>query len=58
MTTIINKNEKVGKVKEILDFHNIRTPWGWEIVFGMLLDECEDHIEVHGYGDGAYFTKK
>jgi len=59
MTTIISKHEKIGKVKEILnDFHNIRTPWGWEIVFGMLLSECEDHIEVHGYGDSAYFTQK
>ncbi len=57
--TIINKNEIVGKVKEILnDIHRISTPYGWEIVFGMLLNECEDHIEVHGYGSNAYFTQK
>jgi hypothetical protein len=59
MITIISKNEKIGKVKEILnDIHNIKTPYGWEIVFGMLLNECEDCIEVHGYGDSAYFTQK
>jgi len=58
MTTIIGKHEKVGKVKEILELHNISTPFGWEIVFGMLLSECEDYIEVHGYGDSAYFTQK
>ena len=59
MATIIKKNEKIGKVKEILnDIHDIKTPYGWEIVFGMLLSECEDHIEVHGCGDSAYFTQK
>ena len=57
--TLINKNEKVGKVKEILnDTHGIDTPFGWEIVFGMLLSGCESHIEVHGYGHNAYFTQK
>ncbi len=55
--TIINKNEKIGKVKEILDSHMIDTPFGWEIVFGQLLNGCESHIEVHGYGSTAYFTQ-
>lgn len=59
MTTLINKNDEIGKVKEILnDIHGISTPNGWEIVFGMLLSQCESHIEVHGYGSGAYFTQK
>lgn len=57
--TIINKGEKIGKVKEILnDIHGISTPFGWEIVFSMLLNECESHIEVHGYGSNAYFAQK
>lgn len=57
--TIINKDEKIGKVKEILnDIHGISTPFGWEIVFGQLLSECESHIEVHGYGTKAYFSQK
>jgi hypothetical protein len=31
--TIINKDEKIGKVKEILNHtHGINTPFGWEIV--------------------------
>lgn len=56
--TIVNKNEKIGKVKEILnDIHGISTPFGWEIVFGQLLNGCKSHIEVHGYGDSAYFTQ-
>jgi hypothetical protein len=59
MMTLINKNENIGKVKEILnDIHGIRTSFGWEIVFGMLLSECETHIEVHEYGHRAYFTQK
>jgi hypothetical protein len=59
MITIINKNEPIGKVKEILnDIHGVNTPFGWEIVFGMLLLECEEHIEVHEYGQNAYFTQK
>ena len=57
--TKINKDEKIGNVKEILnDIHGISTPYGWEIVFSMLLSECENHIEVHGYGDNAYFAQK
>lgn len=59
MMTIINKDEKIDKVKETLnDVHGISTPFGWEIVFGMLLSECESHIEVHGYGHDAYFSQK
>lgn len=57
--TTINKDEKIGKVKKILnDVHGINTPFGWEIVFSQLLNECENHIEVHGYGSGAYFTQR
>jgi hypothetical protein len=58
MSSIINKNETIGKSKEILnDVHGINTPFGWEIVFGMLLDGCNDHLEVHGFGNDAYFTQ-
>ncbi|QUH22186.1 hypothetical protein [Alkaliphilus sp. B6464] len=59
MVTIIQKNESIGEIKEKLNTnHGIATPFGWEIVFGMLLDECESHIEVHGYGHSAYFSQR
>ena len=57
MTSIINKNDSIGKVEKILQNHHIGTPFGWEIVFGMLLDECENYIEVHDIGEKAYFTQ-
>lgn len=56
MVTIISKDEKIGEVKRILnDLHDIKTPFGWEIVFAWLLDECKDNIEVHDFGKDAYF---
>jgi hypothetical protein len=35
----------------------INTPFGWDIVFGILLNDCKDHLEVHGFGNNAYFTQ-
>lgn len=58
MTSIINKKDSIGKAKEVLNnIHGVSTPFGWDIVFGMLLDECKDHIEVHGFGSHAYFAQ-
>jgi len=58
MTSVISKTETIGNIKEILNKdHDISTPFGWEIVFAMLLKDCTDHIEVHGYGEDAYFTQ-
>lgn len=58
MTSIIKKNDTIGKAKEVLnDIHGVSTPFGWEIPFGMLLDGCKDHLEVHGFGENAYFTQ-
>jgi len=58
MTSVINKNDTIGKVKEILNnIHGVNTPSGWEIPFGMLMKGCKDHLEVHGFGDKAYFTQ-
>ena len=53
---IITKNTKIKEAEEILDIHGIKKPKGWEIAMGMLLSEC-DHLEVHGFGTKAYFTK-
>lgn len=56
MDSIISKKTKMIDAAELLRQHNINTPRGWEIVIGMLLADC-DHLEVHGYGCEAYFTK-
>ena len=53
---IIYKTTPIKVAEEILDFHGINHPNGWEIVIGMLLSEC-DHLEVHGVGSKAYFIK-
>lgn len=53
---IINKQMKVLEIEEILDFHNIAHPSGYEIILGMLLSDC-DYLEVHGFDSDAYFEK-
>lgn len=53
---IINKQMKVLEIEEILDFHNIAHPSGYEIILGMLLSDC-DYLEVYGFGSDAYFEK-
>ena len=51
----IYKTDKIGDTEEKLREHCIPLNMGWEIVLGMLLSQC-DHLELHGYGSGAYFT--
>ena len=53
---IITRTTKVEEAERVLRLHDIGTPNGWEIVIGMLLNEC-DHLEVHDYGKNAYFLK-
>lgn len=53
---IITKTMSISEAEEILNMHGIRHPYGWEIVIGMLLDDC-DHLEVHDFGGKAYFIK-
>lgn len=53
---IITKNTPIKEAEEILDFHGIAHPFGWEIAIGMLLSDC-DHLEVHDFYGKAYFVK-
>lgn len=52
----ITKQTTVLETEEILDFHRIAHPYGYEIIIGMLLSDC-DRLEVHGFGPNAYFEK-
>ena len=53
---IIRKTDKIGDVKEILDYHGMYLGHGWELIIAMLLSDCE-YAEVHGFGSNAYFNK-
>ena len=53
---IIRKTDKIGNVKEILDYHGMSLGHGWELIIAMLLSDCE-YAEVHGFGSNAYFNK-
>lgn len=53
---IIRKTDKIGDVKEILDYHGMSLGHGWELIIAMLLSDCE-YAEVHGFGSNAYFNK-
>lgn len=53
---IIKKDMKMAEIVHILTEHSINMPFGWEIVLNMLLSEC-DHLEVHDFGQNAYFTQ-
>jgi len=50
----ITKKTNMKDAEEILKMNGIGTPYGWEIVIGMLLEDC-DYIEIEGYGHGANF---
>ncbi len=47
-TNIIRKNTSIGEAKKILKSQGCVLNDGWEIVLGMLLQDC-DYIEVQGY---------
>jgi len=51
----ITKQTSMKDAAEILKMNGIGTPYGWEIVIGMLLEDC-DYIEVQGYSHGANFV--
>lgn len=53
---IIKKNTPIKEAECILKDHGCSLGFGWEIVLGMLFEEC-DYIEVHDFGDNARFTK-
>lgn len=52
---VIYKTDNIKDTEEKLRDHCISLGRGWEIGLGMLLSQC-DHLELHGYGSGAYFT--
>lgn len=52
----ITRNMKMGEIEEILLSHDIRLGFMWEFIISCLLLEC-DYLEVHGYGEYAYFEK-
>lgn len=51
----ITKSMKIDEVKAVLHANGIATPYGWDIVLGMLLDDCE-YIKIEGYGSHAQFV--
>lgn len=57
MVDIIRKSDTTEQAREILeDKHGFPLKWGWEMMLGMLLQEC-DYIEVHEYGSKCYLAK-
>lgn len=56
MADIIKKDTSIKEAESILKLHGCSLAFGWEIVMGMLLDDC-DYLEVHDFGSKAYFTK-
>lgn len=53
---IIDKNTKIKEAKSILEAHGCSLSFGWDIVLGSLLEEC-DYLEIHGFGKNTYFHK-
>ena len=51
----ITKSMKIDDVKAMLHNNGINTPYGWDIVLGMLLNGC-DYIKIEGYGEHAQFV--
>lgn len=51
----ITKSMKIDEVKAVLHANGIDTPYGWDIVLGMLLEDC-DYIKIEGYGRHAQFV--
>lgn len=54
MADTITKEMTVSEIKELLHDNCIATPYGWEIVLGMLLEQC-DYIKIAGFGASAKF---
>jgi hypothetical protein len=52
----ISRKDNISDIVEILKFHDIKMGVGWQFILGTLFDKCESHLEVHGFGDGAYFA--
>lgn len=53
---IIKKNTQMEEARRILEDHGVTLSFGRQIVLGMILQEC-DYIEVHDFGESAYFEK-
>lgn len=51
---IIRRQTPLNKAKEMLQSNGIETPYGWDIVLSMLLNDC-DYLEIEGYGKQARF---
>ncbi len=56
MADVIKKDTSIAEAQNILSLHGCSLAPGWELVIGMMLQEC-DYIEVHGFGSKAYFSK-
>lgn len=53
---VIKKDTSIKEARFILEAHGCPLGFGWEIVLGNLLKEC-DYLEVHDFGKNAYFHK-
>ena len=56
MKNIIKKDTSLKEAEEILSLHGCPLGHGWALIIGMLLYDC-DYLEVHDFGNNAYFTK-
>lgn len=56
MSNIIKKDTPIKDAEYILRLHGCSLGFWWELVMGMLLEDC-DYIEVHEFGRNSYFAK-
>ena len=56
MSNVINKNMKIGEIRQILKDNGIETPYGWQIMLMLLFNTYNaDTAEIVGYGRNAEF---
>lgn len=56
MRDIIKEDTTINEAEAILKAHGFPRKYGWELVIGLMLQQC-DYLEVHGYGGDAHFVK-
>ena len=54
---VIKRDTSIKEAEAMLKAHRCPHRHGWEIAIGLMLQQC-DYLELHDYGDDAYFVKK
>lgn len=52
----ITQNTTIHDAEELLKEHGIKPFYGWRVIIGMAVKEC-DYVTVEGYGDDAKLIK-